>query len=168
MFLSQGAAKVLLVIRGNDLSNSMSDYLSRRILARENIELLSSTTIQRMTGNAMLGAIELENSKTGERRTVETPAVFSMIGATPCTEWLPPEIARDKKGFIETGTLVAAAPMWAKAARLPAPLETSLPGIFAAGDVRSGSVKRCAAAVGEGSTVVAGVHEALRDGAASR
>jgi thioredoxin reductase (NADPH) len=161
MFLSQGAAKVLLVIRGNDLSRSMSDYLSRRVLAQKNIELLSSTTIRRMTGNAVLQAVELENAKTGERRTVETPAVFSMIGATPCTEWLPPEILRDAKGFIQTGTLVAEAPFWTKAARPPAALETSLPGIFAAGDVRSGSVKRCAAAVGEGSMAIAGVHEAL-------
>jgi thioredoxin reductase (NADPH) len=86
-----------------------------------------------------------------------------MIGATPCTEWLPPEIARDKKGFIQTGNSVATAPLWTNASRAPAPMETSLPGIFAAGDVRSGSVKRCAAAVGEGSTVIAGVHEALRD-----
>lgn len=163
MYLSENAAKVLLVIRGNDLSHSMSDYLSRRVLARENIELLSCTTIRRMTGNSVLKAVELENTKTGERRTVETPAVFSMIGATPCTEWLPPEIARDKKGFVSTGTLVAAEPMWANAKRAPAPLETSLPGIFAAGDVRAGSVKRCAAAVGEGSMVVAGVHAALRD-----
>jgi thioredoxin reductase (NADPH) len=144
----------------------MSDYLSRRVLARKNIELLSCTTIRRMTGNSVLKAVELENTKTNERRTVETPAVFSMIGATPCTEWLPPEIARDKKGFVHTGTLVAADPMWASAKRSPAPLETSLPGIFAAGDVRSGSVKRCAAAVGEGSTVVAGVHEAIRDNGA--
>ena len=163
MYLSENAAKVLLVIRGNDLSHSMSDYLSRRVLARENIELLSNTKIVRMTGNSVLKAVELESAKTGERRTVETPAVFSMIGATPCTEWLPPEIARDKKGFVNTGTLVAADPMWANAKRSPAPLETSLPGIFAAGDVRAGSVKRCAAAVGEGSTVVAGVHQALRD-----
>jgi thioredoxin reductase (NADPH) len=161
------AAKVLLVIRGNDLSHSMSDYLSRRVLARENIELLSNTKIVRMTGNSVLKAVELENTKTGERRIVETPAVFSMIGATPCTEWLPPEIARDKKGFVNTGTLVAADPMWTKAKRSPAPLETSLPGIFAAGDVRAGSVKRCAAAVGEGSTVVAGVHEALREAGTS-
>jgi thioredoxin reductase (NADPH) len=161
MFLSQAAAKVLLVIRGNDLN--MSDYLSRRVLARENIELLSSTTIRRMTGNAVLEAVELENAKTGERRTVETPAVFSMIGATPCTEWLPPEIMCDTKGFIKTGALVAEAPIWAKIARPPAALETSLPGIFAAGDVRSGSVKRCAAAVGEGSMAIAGVHEALRE-----
>ena len=163
MFLSQGAAKVLLVIRGNDLSHSMSDYLSRRVLAQENIELLSNTTIRRMTGNAVLEAVELENAKTGERRTIETPAVFSMIGATPCTEWLPPEIVRDNKGFIKTGALVADTPMWRKAARPPAALETSLPGIFAAGDVRSGSVKRCAAAVGEGSMAIAGVHEALRE-----
>jgi thioredoxin reductase (NADPH) len=168
MYLSENAAKVLLVVRGNDLSHSMSDYLSRRVLARKNIELLSCTAIRRMTGNSVLKAVELENTKTGERRTVETPAVFSMIGATPCTEWLPAEIARDKKGFVNTGTLVAADPMWASAKRPPAPLETSLPGIFAAGDVRAGSVKRCAAAVGEGSTVVAGVHEALRDGGTSR
>src|SRR4029077_5284171 len=161
MYLSEEVAKVVLVIRGNDLSHSMSDYLSRRVLARENIELVPQTIIRRMMGNAVLEAVELENAKTGERRTVETPAVFSMIGATPCTEWLPPEIVRDQKGFIKTGTLVAAAPMWAQAARPPAPLETSLPGIFAAGDVRSGSEKRCAAAVGEGSTVIAGVHEAL-------
>src|SRR5205823_3981834 len=106
----------------------------------------SNTTIRRMTGNAVLHAVELENARTRERRTVETPAVFSMIGATPCTEWLPLEIMRDKKGFIQTGTLVAGGPMWANAARPPAALETSLPGIFAAGDVRSGSVKRCAAA----------------------
>jgi thioredoxin reductase (NADPH) len=168
MYLSEGAAKVFLVIRGNDLSHSMSDYLSRRVLARDNIELLSNTKIVRMTGNSVLKAVELENTKTSERRIVETPAVFSMIGATPCTDWLPPEIARDKKGFVNTGTLVAADPMWAKAARPPAPLETSLPGIFAAGDVRAGSVKRCAAAVGEGSTVVAGVHEALRERETSR
>jgi thioredoxin reductase (NADPH) len=163
MFLSQAAAKVLLVIRGNDLSHSMSDYLSRRVLARENIELIPCTTIRKMNGNSVLETVELENTKTGERRTVEAPAVFSMIGATPCTEWLPPEIERDKKGFIKTGTLVAEFALWAKALRPPATLETSLPGVFAAGDVRSGSVKRCAAAVGEGSMAIAGVHESLKD-----
>ncbi|MEP6808821.1 MAG: FAD-dependent oxidoreductase [Chthoniobacterales bacterium] len=161
MFLSDGATKVLLVIRGNDLSQSMSDYLSRRIMVRENIELLRCTTIRKMSGNGVLQAVELENTETGERRMVETPAVFSMIGAAPCTEWLPPEILRDEKGFVKAGTLVAAAPAWAKAGRAPSPLETSLPGIFAAGDVRSGSVKRCATAVGEGSMVIAGVHESL-------
>jgi thioredoxin reductase (NADPH) len=163
MFLSEGAAKVLLVIRKSDLSDSMSAYLSRRVLARENIELLPFTTIRRMMGNSVLEAVELENTKTGERRSVQTPAVFSMIGATPCTEWLPAEIVRDKKGFIKTGALVSDAPMWAQAARSPVALETSLPGIFAVGDVRSGSVKRCAAAVGEGSMVISGVHEALKE-----
>jgi thioredoxin reductase (NADPH) len=168
MFLSEGAAKVLLVIRGKDLSHSMSDYLSRRVLARKNIELLACMTIQRMTGNGVLEAVELENAETGERRTVETPALFSMIGATPCTDWLPPEIVRDEKGFVKTGTLVADAAGWVNASRAPSPLETSLPGIFAAGDVRSGSVKRCATAVGEGGMVIAGVHEALAEAGESR
>jgi thioredoxin reductase (NADPH) len=163
MFLSEGAAKVLLVIRGKDLSHSMSDYLSRRVLARENIELVPTTTIRRMMGNSVLAAVELENLTTGERRTVETPAVFSMIGATPCTEWLPPEILRDNKGFIKTGALVADAPTWRHMPRSPVALETSYPGVFAVGDVRSGSVKRCAAAVGEGSMAIAGVHEALKE-----
>jgi thioredoxin reductase (NADPH) len=163
MYLSEGAAKVLLVIRGNDLSHSMSDYLSRRVLARENIELVPSTIVRSMTGNAVLESAELENIKTGERRTVETPAIFSMIGATPCTEWLPPEILRDEKGFVKTGALIADAPAWKIATRAPAALETTLPGVFAVGDVRSGSVKRCAAAVGEGSMAIAGVHEAMKE-----
>lgn len=167
MFLSEGAAKVLLIIRGKDLSHSMSDYLVRRVLARKNIELLTCTTIRRMTGNSVLEAVELEHAETGELRVVRTPAVFSMIGATPCTDWLPPEIIRDEKGFIKTGTLVANSPEWAKASRVPTALETSLPGIFAAGDVRSGSVKRCATAVGEGGMVIAGVHEALSESPAS-
>ncbi|HEV8619042.1 MAG TPA: FAD-dependent oxidoreductase [Candidatus Udaeobacter sp.] len=161
MFLSEGAAKVLLVIRGDDLSKSMSSYLARRVQTCENIELLSHTEIRKMSGNKMLEAVELENTQTRERRVVETPAVFSMIGAKPCTDWLPPEIERDEKGFIKTGHAVAQAPAWKMSKRPPGPLETSCPGIFAAGDVRSGSVKRCAAAVGEGGMAVAGVHEAL-------
>ena len=161
MFLSEGAAKVLLVIRGDDLSKSMSSYLARRVQARENIELLSHTEIRKMSGNKMLESVELENTQTRERRVVETPAVFSMIGAKPCTDWLPPQIERDEKGFIKTGHAVAQAPAWKESKRPPGPLETSCPGIFAAGDVRSGSVKRCAAAVGEGGMAVAGVHEAL-------
>ncbi|PYK37501.1 MAG: thioredoxin reductase [Verrucomicrobia bacterium] len=161
MFLSEGAANVLLVIRGDDLSKSMSSYLSRRVEARENIELLRRTEIRKMTGGKMLQAVELENTEMHERRIVKTPAIFSMIGANPCTNWLPPQIERDEKGFIKTGPAVTHAPAWKGRARLPGPLETSLPGIFAAGDVRSGSVKRCAAAVGEGGMAIAGVHDAL-------
>ncbi len=112
-------------------------------------------------GHKALEAAELEDTTTHERRTIETPAIFSMIGAIPCTEWLPPEIERDDKGFIKTGHEVANAPAWKGANRAPGPLETSWPGIFAAGDVRSGSVKRCAAAVGEGGMAVAGVHAVL-------
>ena len=157
MYLSEGAAKVLLVVRGKDITNKMSDYLSRRVQARENIEILCQTEIRKMFGGKKLEQIEVENTQTGERRMVRTPAVFSMIGAKPCTEWLPPEIERDQKGFIKTGTSVAGAPAWQANKHQPGPLETSLPGIFAAGDVRSGSVKRCAAAVGEGGMAVAGV-----------
>src|SRR5204862_4360647 len=101
---------------------------------------------------------DLEAKKRGGRPVVRTPAVFSMIAAMPCPEWLPTEIARDDKGFIKTGTAVADEPAWRASKHQPTPLETSLPGIFAAGDVRSGSVKRCAAAVGEGGMAVAGIH----------
>ena len=161
MFLSDGARKVLLVIRGNDITSKMSDYLSRRVQAQQNIDILYRTEIRRMSGNQTLEEVELENTKTGERQVVRTPAVFSMIGARPCTEWLPEEIARDDRGFIKTGTAVADAPVWKASKHQPTPMETSLPGIFAAGDVRSGSVKRCAAAVGEGGMAIAGVHMSL-------
>jgi len=162
MFLSESAAKVLLVIRGEGLAKSMSSYLSRRVEAKGNIEILPYTEIRKMIGGTVLEAVEMENTQTQERRTVQTPAVFSMIGAKPCTDWLPPEIERDEKGFIKTGHSVAGGPAWKDAARAPSPMETSRPGIFAAGDVRSGSVKRCAAAVGEGGMAVEGVHEVLR------
>ena len=168
MFLSDGAKKVLLVVRGNDITSKMSDYLSRRVQAQKNIEILYRTEIRRMSGNQKLEEVELENTKTGERQVVRTPAVFSMIGAKPCTEWLPAEIARDDKGFIKTGTAVADEPAWQASKHQPSPMETSLPGIFAAGDVRSGSVKRCAAAVGEGGMAVAGVHLRLASSNNSR
>ena len=161
MFLSDGAAKVLLVIRGDDITKKMSDYLARRVQAQPNIEILYRTEIRKMFGDQKLEQVELENTRTGERQTIKTPAVFSMIGARPCTEWLPEEIERDDKGFIKTGDEIADAPAWRANKRRPAPLETSLPGIFAAGDVRSGSVKRCAAAVGEGGMAVAGIHMSL-------
>jgi thioredoxin reductase (NADPH) len=162
MFLSEGAKKVLLVVRGDGLSKTMSSYLSRRVEVKENIEILTNTEIRQMIGGKVLEAIELENTKTHERWMVQTPAVFSMIGAKPCTSWLPAEIELDERGFIKTGALVANLPVWKALDRPPGPLETSWPGIFAAGDVRSGSVKRCAAAVGEGGMAVEGVHEVLK------
>ena len=103
VFLSQHASRVLLVIRGDDLYKHMSSYLAKRIEQTPNIELLRNSTVQRMNGDGHLNSIEIVNSKTGEKRTVETPAVFSFIGAVPRTDWLPPEIERDGKGFIRTG-----------------------------------------------------------------
>jgi thioredoxin reductase (NADPH) len=161
MFLSEYAKNVLLVIRREDLSKTMSSYLSNRVEAKKNIEILGLTEIRKMTGDLRLEAVELENTKTGERRTVQTCAVFSMIGAKPWTDWLPPEILLDEKGFVKTGTAISDAPAWIAAKRPPDALETSRPGVFAAGDVRSGSVKRCGAAVGEGSMVLNAVHRVL-------
>src|SRR5438552_14671642 len=106
----------------------MSDYLSRRVHAHDNIEILYQTEIRKISGGKKLEQIELENTKTGERRTVRTPAVFSMIGAKPCTDWLLPEIEHDAKGFIKTGMRVAGAPAWQANKHQPSPLETSLPG----------------------------------------
>jgi thioredoxin reductase (NADPH) len=161
MFLSESAKKVFLVIRGDNLAKSMSSYLSRRVETKDNIEILRNTEIRKMTGGRFLEAVELENTQTGERRVVEACAVFSMIGAKPCTSWLPPEIERDEKEFIKTGAAVAETPGWKGINRVPSLLETSRPGVFAAGDVRSGSVKRCGAAVGEGGMAVEGIHQAL-------
>jgi thioredoxin reductase (NADPH) len=161
MFLSEVASKVIMVIRGGDLTKSMSSYLSNRVTARANIEIHYSTQVQKMMGDDRLKSVEIVNTRTGELRMVETAAVFSMIGAKPCTEWLPPEILRDEKGFIKTGQAVADAPAWKNADRPPYPFETSRPGVFAAGDVRSGSVKRCSAAVGEGSMAIENVHQVL-------
>jgi thioredoxin reductase (NADPH) len=162
MFLSECAQKVLLVIRGDGLSKTMSTYLARRVAVKENIEILTNTEVRQMMGGKVLEAIELENTKTHERWMVQTPAVFSMIGAKPCTSWLPAEIELDDKGFIKTGSSIANLATWKAEERPPGPLETSWPGVFAAGDVRSGSVKRCAAAVGEGGMAVEGVHEVLK------
>jgi thioredoxin reductase (NADPH) len=161
VFLSQHARQVLLLIRGDDLYKNMSSYLVRRIEQTANIELLCNTTIRRMNGNGHLGSVDMVNGKSGEERTVETPGVFSFIGAEPRTGWLPPEIERDGKGFVRTGTELAVSPHWVSG-RQPFLLETSRAGVFAAGDVRSGSVKRVASAVGEGAMAVQFVHEHLK------
>ncbi len=162
VFLAQYARHVLLVIRGNALDKNMSSYLARRIEQTGNIEVLCNTTVRRIQGEGYLTAVEIADNRTGQERTVETPAVFSFIGAVPRTDWLPPEIARDAEGFIQTGAALAESPYWT-ARRQPFLLETSRPGVFAAGDVRSGSVKRVASAVGEGSMAVQFVHEYLKE-----
>jgi len=162
VYLAQHARQVLLLIRGDDLYKNMSSYLAKRIEQTANIEVLFNTTIRRMIGDGHLGSVEIVNKKNGQERTVETPAVFSFIGAVPRTDWLPPEIERDAQGFIRTGAALAQSPHWT-AKRQPFLLETSRPGVFAAGDVRSGSAKRVASAVGEGSMAVQFVHEYLKE-----
>jgi thioredoxin reductase (NADPH) len=161
VFLSGYALQVLILIRGDDLYKNMSSYLARRIEQAPNIELVCNTTIRRMNGDTHLSSVDIVNSKTGEERTVETRGVFSFIGADPRTGWLPPEIERDARGFVQTGADVARSRYWTSA-RHPFLLETSRPGVFAAGDVRSGSVKRVASAVGEGAMAVQFVHECLK------
>ncbi len=162
VFLAGQARRVLLLIRGDDLNKNMSRYLVQRIEQTANIELLRSTTIQRMNGNGHLEGVEILDANTGQPRKVETPAVFSFIGATPRTDWLPAEIERDAKGFVRTGAALSESPYWTRA-RAPFLLEASRPGVFAAGDVRSGSVKRVASAVGEGAMSVQFVHEYLKE-----
>ena len=161
VFLSGHAHRVLILIRGDDLYKNMSSYLVRRIEQTPNIELLCNTTVRQMNGNGHLASVDIVHSETGEEQTVETPGVFSFIGADPRTSWLPQEIERDEKGFVRTGADLARSPYWSSG-RQPLLLETSRPGVFAAGDVRSGSVKRVASAVGEGAMAVQFVHEHLR------
>jgi thioredoxin reductase (NADPH) len=126
-----------------------------------NIEVLRCTEIARMQGDGYLNAIEIVDKLTGKKRTLTTPAVFSFIGANPRTDWLPEEIEKDGRSFVRTGLDLANSPQW-KLKRQPFLLETSRPGVFAAGDVRSGSVKRVASAVGEGAMSVQFVHEFLK------
>jgi thioredoxin reductase (NADPH) len=162
VFLAGQARRVLLLVRGDDLYKNMSSYLARRIEATSNIELCCNTTVRRLIGDGHLGAADTVNGKTGQGRTVETPAVFSFIGAVPRTGWLPKEIETDTNGFVRTGAALAQSPTWT-ARRQPFLLETSRPGVFAAGDARSGSVKRVASAVGEGAMAVQFVHEYLKE-----
>jgi thioredoxin reductase (NADPH) len=162
MFLAQHTRRVLLLVRRNDLRHSMSSYLADRIEAGHNIEILCNTVVSTMSGISCLESIEIENTRTGEKRSIATPALFTFIGAVPHTGWLPPQIDTDAKGFICTGRTLANAPGWTRK-RQPFLLETNQPGVFAAGDVRLGSVKRVAAAVGEGSMVVKFVHEYLAE-----
>ena len=160
MYLSEQTPRVYLLLRGGGLRKHMSSYLADRIESADNIEVLSEAEICRMLGDQRLEAVEIKNSRTGETHAVQTSAVFTFIGAIPCTEWLPAQIETDPKGFVKTGRLVSSSPHWT-ADREPFYLETSRPGIFAAGDVRLGSTKRVASAVGEGAMAVQFIHEYL-------
>jgi thioredoxin reductase (NADPH) len=156
-FLSQYAASVKLVLRGDDLRKRMSEYLCRRLERTENVEILLDTQVEALHGERRLTEVTLRNSKTGDTRRFDCAAVFSFVGAKPHTEWLDDRFARDEHGFLRTGAFVADDARWI-GGREPCELETTLPGIFAAGDVRSGTTKRCAFAVGDGALGVTCVH----------
>ena len=149
------------MIRGDDLYKSMSSYLVHRIEQTSNIKVIRNAEVKCLKGDDHLRELELLDRKTGEIRSFTTPAIFSFIGATPRTEWVPVEIDKDDKGFIQTGPAVSQSTRW-DSPRDPFLLETSRRGVFAAGDVRSGSTKRVGSAVGEGAMAVQFVHQYLR------
>ena len=150
-----------MVVRGGGLAASMSDYLFRTIEAAGNIEVRLHTTVVGAVGADRLEELTLADAATGRTRTVPADALFILIGASPRTDWLPASIRRDAKGFVLTGQDLTTTGPAAGRERLPSPLETSLPGVLAAGDVRHGSVKRVASAVGEGGISIRFVHDYL-------
>ncbi|MGP0074729.1 MAG: FAD-dependent oxidoreductase [Bryobacteraceae bacterium] len=160
IFLSTVAKHVYLLVRGPGLSETMSRYLISRIEACPEITLKTFTEIEALEGNGHLERTHWRNTQTGERHTCETQHLFLMTGAVPNTTWLSGCVALDTKQFIKTGTELGTD--WQQP-RPPYLLETSLPGVFAVGDVRAGSMKRVAAAVGEGSMAVQFVHKVLAE-----
>jgi thioredoxin reductase (NADPH) len=150
VFLSQTVPQVYLLLRHGDLHRDMSQYLIDQIDAIPNVEVRYHTEVSELRGDQTLTGLVVENNQTGERETLVVGALFVFIGATPCTSWLVNTIALDQDGFVLTGEYAAAADGDAR----PQLLESSWPGVFAVGDVRSGSVKRVASAVGEGAMAV--------------
>src|SRR5208282_1110060 len=165
VFLSQTARKVHILVRAGRLSDTMSRYLIQRIEENPGIELHYKTELVGLEGDEHLERTTWQDKTTGEISLHDIRHVFIMAGASPRTEWLKGCLAMDKKGFILTGReldTATEAPLW-PLARNPQMLETSLPGVFAVGDVRAGNVKRVAAAVGEGSIAISLVHRALSE-----
>jgi thioredoxin reductase (NADPH) len=159
---STHARSVTILCRGDGLEKSMSRYLIDQIATRPNISLIPRVQVVALHGDTALEAIEVGAPGTSETAWLRSDGLFILIGADTETDWLPSEIARDENGYVLTGSDVAATGRW-DLARDPYLLETSVPGIFACGDVRFGPVKRVAAAVGEGSMAIAFVHQYLRE-----
>jgi thioredoxin reductase (NADPH) len=168
VFLSQTARKVYMLVRAPSLSESMSQYLIARISGNPSIELLCNSELTGLEGENGLEEVSWVNKLTGKMRSAPVHHLFIMTGANPNTNWLLGCVALDEKGFILTGLDLPAAakpdrsPPW-PLSRPPQMLESSLQGVFAVGDVRAGSVKRVASAVGEGATSVSMVHRALAE-----
>jgi thioredoxin reductase (NADPH) len=161
MFLSEQAGSCRLLIRGGDLGKSMSRYLVDEIEGREQVEVLTYSEIAAIEGESGVEQVIVRDTRTGERAEMPAKAVFVFIGASPHTDWLRGEVAMDKDCFLLTGPDVRDEDLPAHAEERPFFLETSQPGVFAVGDVRSGSIKRVASAVGEGSMAVRLVHQRL-------
>ncbi|MGI8520464.1 MAG: FAD-dependent oxidoreductase [Actinomycetota bacterium] len=166
IYLSQVGARVTLLVRGPFLSKSLSDYLVKEIEANERVRVLLNSEVAEAMGEHTLEAVTVFDGSTGMTQEVATEALFVMIGAQPHTEWLEPSVARDKRGFVLTGADLWAEESWRERwplARAPLLLETSMPGVFAAGDVRHGSIKRVAGAVGEGAASILLINQYLRE-----
>jgi thioredoxin reductase (NADPH) len=160
LFFANHARTVTLVVRGSSLEKSMSHYLVEQLRGKTNIRVSLSSEVQAVHGKEQLEALEIVDRTTDATRREPSTGVFVFIGADAETSWLPDRIARDARGYLLTGEAVVRAGRW-REARDPYLLETSVPGFFACGDVRSSPVKRVAAAVGEGSMAIAFVHQFL-------
>ena len=159
--LARYASQVTILVRRESVTATMSQYLIDEISGTLNIDIRENTEVAAASGRDRLETLSLRDNRTGATRSVAASALFVLIGAEPRTDWLPGAIQRDRRGFVLTGSDIdnAAWPL----RRAPQPLETSLPGVFAAGDVRSGSVKRVAAAAGEGSVAATQVTRFLTE-----
>jgi thioredoxin reductase (NADPH) len=162
LFFSTHARSVTILVRSDALERRMSRYLIDQIATRANINVVLSAEIVAVHGDTSLEAVETRDRATGEIQRHASDGLYIFIGADAQTGWLPPAVATDEHGYVLTGTDMRATGLWALD-RDPYLLETSVPGIFASGDVRSGPVKRVAAAVGEGSMAIAFVHQYLRE-----
>ncbi|WP_040448580.1 FAD-dependent oxidoreductase [Ktedonobacter racemifer] len=166
MYFSRYARTVTMLVRGDSLAKSMSQYLIDQIQQTGNITVQTCTSVVEVHGESNLETITLANTQTGERQTLPTSALFIFIGAMPRTEWLADFVLRDEQGFLLTGPDLdrdGKRPSGWKLQRAPFLLETNVPGIFAAGDVRHGSVKRVASGVGEGAVAIQFIHRYLSE-----
>jgi thioredoxin reductase (NADPH) len=162
--LARTARSVTMLVRGDDLSSSMSDYLVQEIMRTPNIAVRFHTEIVDGHGNGRLERLVLRDKRRGSTAELDAAALFILIGAEPRTDWLTGTVQRDAKGYLLTGDTVVRTTLGPAAWPLPRPpmlFESSRPGVFAVGDVRNGSVKRVASAVGEGSVAVRLAHEYL-------
>lgn len=165
VFLAKHARRVHIVIRGDDLGKSMSRYLVERLARLDNVTLHTFSTVQALEGDDRLASVTLRTESTGEDVIIPACALFIFIGAVPHSDWLSNCVELDRAGFVVTGPALSSASLandaWRSLRRSPHFLETSIPGVFAVGDVRSASVKRVASAVGEGAMAVSFVHAHL-------